>query len=177
MAIVVRVSGDSPRLATDIRDQLAKLDPEAALGRIRMMDDLLSESAGRPRFRTILLSAFAGVGLLLAAIGIYGVTSYTVSQRTREMGLRLALGAPPGDLARLVVREGLALAITGAAVGLLGAFALTRLMASLLFGVAPIDLPTFAAASLLLTCVALISCLVPARRAMSADPLVSLRCD
>jgi len=141
------------------------------------MDELLAESVGDPRFRTMLLLTFAGVALLLAAVGIYGVLVYSVSQRTRELGVRLALGAQSVDVAKLVIGEGLTLALAGIGIGLIAALALTRVMTSLLFGVTATDPRTFAAVSLLLVAVALLACWIPARRAMRVDPLISLRAD
>ena len=136
MSIAVRTSNDSLLIAGAIHDQVAKLDREAAFGRVRLMDDLLFESVGRARFRTMLLLAFAGLALLLATIGIYGVMTYSVSQRTREMGVRLALGAQAGGLVRLVLGEGLMLsAIIGITLGIIGALALTHTITRLLFGV------------------------------------------
>jgi putative ABC transport system permease protein len=122
-----------------------------------------------------LLSLFATIGLILAAIGIYGVMSYAVTQRTHEFGLRIALGAQMKDVLRLVIGNGMTLALIGVAIGLAGAFALTRLMTSLLFGVTPIDAAAFATVSILLLTVALVACYIPARRAMRVNPLIALR--
>ena len=122
-----------------------------------------------------LLSLFATIGLILAAIGIYGVMSYAVTQRTHEFGLRIALGAQMKDVLRLVIGNGMTLALIGVAIGLAGAFALTRLMTSLLFGVTPIDAGAFATVSILLLTVALVACYIPARRAMRVNPLIALR--
>ena len=128
-----------------------------------------------PRFRTLLLALFAALALLLAAVGIYGVISYSVTQRTREIGIRVALGARPRDVLRLVVGRGLWLACTGITLGLAGGLAVTRVMSSLLFGVGARDPATFAAVAALLGLVALLACLVPARRAAKVDPMVALR--
>lgn len=139
------------------------------------MDELLAESVGEPRFRTLLLTLFAAVGLLLAAVGIYGVMAYSVSQRTREIGLRMAMGAGRGSVLRQVLGEGLRLTIAGLAIGLAGALALTRSLSSLLFGISPTDPATFAVVAVVLTGVALAGSYVPARRAALVDPMEALR--
>lgn len=139
------------------------------------MNDVLLTSVGPRRSPMRLLSAFAGVALLLAMIGIYGVTAYYVTQRTQEIGIRIALGAQMSDVVKLVLKNGMALALIGVVVGLAGAFALTRLMTSLLFGVKATDGVTFAAVSICLLVTALIACYLPARRPTKVDPLVTLR--
>jgi putative ABC transport system permease protein len=139
------------------------------------MEQVLSRSIAQERFNVSLLGLFATIGLILAAIGIYGVMSYAVTQRTHEFGLRIALGAQMKDILRLVIGNGMTLALIGVAIGLSGAFALTRLMTSLLFGVTPIDAPTFVTVSILLLAVALVACYIPARRAMKVNPLIALR--
>jgi putative ABC transport system permease protein len=132
-------------------------------------------SAAQPRLNAILLGVFAGVALLVAAIGIYGVMAYSVTQRTREIGLRMALGAQRGGVVRLIVREGMTVGLGGVLLGLLGAFALSRVLASLVFGVQVRDPATFVSVGLLLTLVALAACLLPARKASSVDPILALR--
>jgi putative ABC transport system permease protein len=139
------------------------------------MDVAISEDVAEPRFRMLLLGLFAGLGLTLALIGIYGVISYSVSQRTHEIGIRMALGAQPRDVMRDVLRDGMKLTLSGLAIGLIAALGLTRLMMSLLFEVKPTDPVTFAGVTILLGAVSVTACYFPARRAMRVDPMVALR--
>ena len=139
------------------------------------LSELLAHEASPKRFNAGLLSLFAGIALSLAAIGVYGVTSYTVAQRTHEVGIRMAIGAQNSDVLKLFLREGLQLVLLGLVIGLAGAFALTRLIQSLLFGVSPTDGATFALVAVGLLVVALLACYIPARRATKVDPLVALR--
>ncbi len=175
MTLLARTTGDPMSLSGVIRNELATLDKQVSIGKVRTMDTIASESVAQPRFRTLLLGLFGIAALLLASIGIYGVMSYAVTQRTQEIGIRMALGAQVGDVRKLVIRNGMTLALIGVAIGLAGAYALTRLMASLLFGISSTDVPTFAAISAGLVAVALIACYIPARRATKVDPLVALR--
>ena len=137
----------------------------------------MSESVAQPRFRTALVGLFAGIALLLASIGIYGVIAYGVTQRTNEIGIRVALGATRADVLRLVTRQGAVFALAGVTLGLIGALALTHFISSLLFSISPIDPPTFVGVSLLLAGVALLASVIPARRATKIDPLAALRYD
>ncbi len=175
MTFVIRTRGEATNLAASARNLIHTLDPQQPIGDVTTMERLLAKSIASSRFNTVLLTVFAFVALALAAIGTYGVMSYAVTQRTHEFGIRMALGAGTLDVLRLVLRRGMALAIVGVLFGLGGAFALTRLMTSLLFEVKPTDAITFAAVSLSLIAVALLACYIPARRATKVDPLVALR--
>jgi predicted permease len=158
------------------RAALRELAPDVP-PRFRTIEEVFSSNLAARRFSLLLLGAFAAAALLLAVIGIYGVISYTVTQRTREFGIRMALGARPGDVRRLVVREGTTLALGGAALGIAGALAATRLLASLLYGVSTTDAATFLAVPLLLVAATLLASWVPARRATRTDPMIALRAD
>lgn len=173
--VVVRTTGDPGALAAGVTAAIHEIDPRVPVGRVRALQEVLTESVAFQRFEMLLLSAFAALALVLSAVGIYGVMSYLVSQRTHEIGVRVALGAVPRDVLWLVLGRGLALAATGAAFGLLGAAALTRILKSQLYGVQSSDPTTFAAVTVALGLVALIACVVPARRATRVDPVVALR--
>ncbi|MCC6235730.1 MAG: ABC transporter permease [Verrucomicrobiales bacterium] len=175
MHLVLRTAGDSSSLVTAVRQELAKLDPTLPLTRVRTMDDLISQAQSRPRFLTLLLTLFAGVALVLATVGIYGVISYSVARQTKEFGLRMALGGQRRDMLGLVLGRGLVLALVGIGIGLVGALFLTRFLSSLLFGVTATDPATFFLVSLALGAVAVLASYVPARRAMNVDPMVTLR--
>jgi ABC-type antimicrobial peptide transport system permease subunit len=153
------------------------LDPDLPIYGVRTMDDRTADSLARRRFSELLLAIFSGLAVALAAIGIYGVLAYMVSQGTRELGIRIALGATQRGILSLVVRQGMTLTLSGVAIGLIAAFALTRFMRSLLFGVGATDALTFSAIAVLLTLAALVASAIPARRASRIDPMVSLRAD
>jgi len=173
--LVVNTSVEPLGLASAVRKTVWEVDRDQPVSNVSTMEEVLSESIARQRFSTLLLGVFAGVALVLAAVGLYGVMSYTVAQRTREIGLRMALGAQRGDVLRMVVGQGLKLVLVGVAVGLAAAFALTRVMSSLLFGVSATDPATLTAISLLLVAVAALASYIPARRATKVDPLIALR--
>ena len=175
MALVVRTTGDPSSLSTAIRSEVLQLDKEQPISNIRVLNRIVSTSVAQQRFSMLLLGIFAAVAMVLAGIGIYGVLSYAVSQRTHEIGIRMALGAGRRDVLRLVVGQGLLLALVGVAAGLGAAYGLTRLMASLLFGVSATDPLTFLVIALLLVVIALLACYIPARRAMKVDPMIALR--
>jgi len=175
--LVVRTTGDPTALAAAIRNQTRTLEPEVALFNVKAMEQVISDSpaAFMRRFPALLISVFAGVALLLASLGIYGVVSYSVSQQTHYIGVRMALGAQASDILKMVLRQGLTLALAGMAVGLAAALALTRLLRTLLFEVQTTDATTFAVVLSALFVVALLACYLPARRATRVDPLVALR--
>jgi putative ABC transport system permease protein len=173
--LVIRTTGDPMKLASAVRQEIRAVDAEQPVSNIATMEELLTEETGSRRLGMILLSAYAGLALLLASLGIYGVLSYFVAQQTPEIGVRMALGARPGDILALVLRKGMTMTLLGIGGGLFGALALTRLMASLLFGVSATDPLTFAAIALLLAAVALLACYLPARRATRVDPMMALR--
>jgi ABC-type antimicrobial peptide transport system permease subunit len=158
-----------------VRQMVGEMDSRDVIYGVQTMDEVIASSFAARRISMILLGIFAALALLLSCVGIYGVISYVVGQRTAEIGLRMALGAQPGDVMRLVLGEGLRMALVGVLVGLVGAFGLTRLMASQLFGVTARDPLTFIAVGILLTLVSLLACYVPARRAVRVDPLWALR--
>jgi predicted permease len=172
---VVRTDGDPLRFSAAVKDRIWSVDKDQPVSRVQSMDQVLSDSVSRRRLYAVLLGVFAWVALLLAAAGIYGVVSYSVAQRTREIGIRVALGAERVDVLWLIIAQAAKLALTGELLGILLALAITRLMASLLFGTSAADPLTFAGAPVVLSAVALAACYIPARRAIRVDPMVALR--
>jgi putative ABC transport system permease protein len=175
MSFVIRTSIEPAGLTAAVRQAVQEVDRAQPVSDIRTMENIVSAAITQPRFNLILLGIFGGIALLLSASGIYGVMAYTVSQRTHEIGIRMALGAPAGNVLRMVMGQGLRLTVIGIALGLLASFLLTRYLSSLLFGISATDAPTFAVVALFLTGVALVACFVPARRAAKVDPMVALR--
>ena len=172
---IVQTAGDPSSLSAAIQHEIQSVDSQLAASKIRTMDQVISESTARQNFNMLLLTIFAGLALLLAAIGIYGLMSYTVEQRTQELGIRMALGAGRGDMLKLVVRQGMLLAGIGVVIGLAASFGLNRLLANLLFGVKATDPVTYAAVAVILISVALLATYIPARRATQIDPMIALR--
>jgi predicted lysophospholipase L1 biosynthesis ABC-type transport system permease subunit len=173
--VVMRTTQPAETLAGSVRAIVAGLDPSVPVVKLRSVDDVFAESIGRPRLLAQLLGIFAGLAILLAAIGSYGVLSYMVSERRREIGIRMALGADRRSVMRMVLSQGLQLTLLGILAGLSAAFALNRLLASLLFGVKPTDPLTIAAVVALISLVALVACYLPARGATRVDPMLVLR--
>jgi putative ABC transport system permease protein len=175
--LIVRATENPNALIPALKSRIWALDKDQPIYRIHTVDHLLSESLAEPRFYFTLMSCFAGVALLLVAMGIYSVIAYQVSQRTHEIGIRMALGACALDVLRLVLRQGMGLVLAGIGVGVMGAYAATRLISTMLFGISPTDPWTFAGIMLLLVGVGLLACYLPARRAAKMDPMVALRCE
>ena len=175
MALVVRANGDASRLATAVQKEIRAVDPEQPIADVSTMDQVISKSIARPRFNTLLLSIFAGLALVLASVGLYGVMNYSAAQRTHEVGIRMALGATRGDIMRLVVGNGMVLTLIGIAIGVAASLGLTRVMQTFLFGVGTTDAFTFVAVSVLLSTVALVANYIPARRATRVNPVIALR--
>jgi putative ABC transport system permease protein len=175
MSLVIRSKQDPTLLASAVRSELQMLDPNLPVSNVKTLGEMISERISPKRLMTYILAVFGLIALLLASVGIYGVMSYAVTQRTQEIGVRMALGAQAADVLKLVIKNGMTMALVGVAIGLAGAYALTRLLANLLFKVAPTDLLTFAFVTGALIVVALIACYIPARRATKVDPLVALR--
>ena len=175
-SLVVRTATSRrARITAAVRNALSQVDPGVPLTRVRLFDEYIAQSLARPRFNALLLSIFAGVALLLTAIGIYGVMAYSVAQRRQEIGIRMALGAQKGDVLRLVVGGGMRLTALGVGIGITAAYALTRVLGNLLYGVGSFDALTLGAVALLLGAIALLACWLPAQRAAGVNPLTALR--
>ncbi len=172
---VVRTAGDPSLAAAAVRAAVREVDPALPVFDMQPMSDTVADALARPRFLSILLGAFSAIAVALAAVGIYGVMAYSVSQRTQEIGVRMALGARSSDVMKMVLSQGAKMAGIGISLGLLGAFALTRVMSTLLFEVSVTDPVTFAVVVPLLAVVALLACYIPARRATKVDPMIALR--
>lgn len=175
MTLVVRTHADPASVAPALRDELRKAEPQIMFERVSTMAGLIRDSVAPQRMNLALLAAFAAAALLLAVVGVYGVISYLVTLRTREIGIRIALGAQVRDVLRLVLGQGTSLVVTGVAIGLVSSLAVTRLLTKMLYGVSPTDWATFASVSLLLAAAALAACLVPAARAAKIDPVIAIR--
>jgi putative ABC transport system permease protein len=175
VSFVVRSNADTASLAPALRGQVWAVDKDLPISTIASMHDLLYASTAEPRFQTRVLASFSSIAFLLAIVGIYGVMAYSVTQRTQEIGIRMAIGAQRGHIVHMILWRSMALVAGGLAIGLAGAWAATRVLKNFLFEVTPFDLPTFAAVSLLLALVALAACYIPARRAAAIDPLIALR--
>jgi putative ABC transport system permease protein len=175
--LVIRTSGDPMWLAPAVRSEIRAIERDIPVSEVRTMEQYVERSVARPRFNMLLITTFAGLALALAALGLFGVISYSVAQRTHEIGIRRALGAADGRVVAMVLKQGMTLAVAGVVLGLAGAFALTRFLETLLFGVTPTDSVTFASVAAVLVAVTLGACYVPARRAAQVDPMVALRCE
>ena len=177
MSMVVRTSVPPATLSKPIVDAIHSVDPDMPVTGILPMDSILAQSLAQPRLASLLLGIFAGLALLLAAVGIYGVIAYNVGQRTREIGIRMALGAQNSNVLGLVLKHGMSLGLIGLGIGLAASLALTRFLKGLLFSVSPTDPLTLMVVAILLAIVAFLACYIPARRAMAVDPIVALRCE
>lgn len=175
MTLVVRSAADPQKLAQAVKQEIWRLDKDQPISKTTTMETLVADSVALPRFRSLLLGIFAGLALLLASIGVYGVMSYWITQRTHEIGLRMALGAAPADVLRMLVGRGLLLALAGTSVGVAAALVLSRVLSQFLFGVTPADAATYTGVSALLIGVTCLASYLPARRALRVDPMVALR--
>ena len=175
MTLVIRSAIDPMQLVPSVQREIRAIDPDQPVADVRTLDAVVAKSIARPRFDTMLLGIFAAVALVLASVGLYGVMNYSATQRTQEIGIRMALGAKPGDILRLVVGQGIRLTFAGIVIGIVASFALTRVMSNLLFGITATDLPTFLGVSALLTAVAVLANYIPARRATRVNPVIALR--
>jgi putative ABC transport system permease protein len=175
LTLALRAGGDPQSLIQDVRREVISMDKALPLTSVRTMEERMGDSVAGRRFNTLLISLFAAVALILAVVGLYGVISYSVAECTRDIGVRMALGAQTRDVLRLVIGQGMTLTLAGVGIGLLASFGLTRLMKDMLFEVGPTDPLTFVAIAVLLTAAALMACYIPARRATKVDPMVALR--
>jgi putative ABC transport system permease protein len=174
-SLVVRTTGDAVSFSKAVRGAIWSLDEDQPVWKVRTLEWLLDRSLGSQRFMMQLLGIFSALALMLAVVGIYGVTSYSVTQRIQEIGIRMALGAQRQDVQKLILKQGMGSALAGVAIGLMASLALTRVMEGLLFGISATDPLTFAGMAILLVAVALVACYLPARRAAKVDPMVALR--
>lgn len=177
MWIVARTEGEPTSIVSDVRSLLTNLDRNIPAFSMSPLTEVVSDSLAQRRFSMLLLGLFATIALLLAAVGLYGVIGYSVTQRTQEIGVRLAVGASRGRVLGMVIGQGLKLVVAGTVIGLAGALALARLVSTLLFEVTPFDPPSYAGTVLALIAVALLACWFPARRALRVDPIAALRCE
>jgi putative ABC transport system permease protein len=175
MTVVIKAAGDPQQLINSVRQTIAAVDPDQPIYSVRTMGDIRAESVAPERLNLTLMGIFAGIALVLSIVGIYGVMSYAVTQRTHEIGIRMAVGASPRQVFKLILGQGMILAVIGVVLGLVGAFALTRLMVTMLFDVTPTDPATFIGVAALLIAVALVACFIPGRRATKVEPVISLR--
>jgi putative ABC transport system permease protein len=177
MFVLARTVGDPAAVSRSMASAASGVDPGITIAEVSTLDDMVSDAASQPRFRTVMLASCAMLALLLAAAGLYGVIAYTVSRRTIEIGIRMALGASTADVIVMVVGEGARLSIAGIVIGIVAAFALTRLVSGLLYGVAPADPLSFVISAVVLLAIAVVSSYLPARRAAEVDPLVALKAE
>jgi putative ABC transport system permease protein len=175
MSLVLRAQSDPLSLVDAVRGQIRAVDDELPVYRVKTAEQYVTQSVARPRFHMLLIGAFAAIALLLAVVGIYGLMSYSVGQRTHEVGVRMALGAHAGDVVRLILRECAGLTLIGVGFGLVAAFALTRVLESSIYGVSTTDSMTFIGGATVLAIVAMVATYIPARRATRVDPLEALR--